>query len=140
MRVSGQATRDGTARVPLKYRKANDFRDIPVPAWLWQLVRTLPAGPLCPGDKLYMPYNATRHALRRAAAKAKIPPSFTAHSLRHAFASSLLAAGVPITDVAVWMGHRDIATTFATYSHLIPSAAPKAAAVLDAEFAAWSAQ
>lgn len=48
-----------------------------------------------------------------------------------------LARDVPITDVARWVGHRDISVTFTVYGHLIPSAAARAASVLDAEYAEW---
>jgi len=46
----------------------------------------------------------------------------TEHGLRHLFASALLSAGVPITDVSAWLGHRDIRITAAVYSHLMPDA------------------
>lgn len=65
-----------------------------------------------------------------------IAEGFTAHSLRHAFVSALLARGVPITDVAAWLGHREISVTYRVYGHLVPSAASRARAALDAEFAA----
>ena len=51
---------------------------------------------------------------------------------------TLLARNVPITDVAQWLGHRDINETYRTYGHLVPSAAARAVSVLDAEYAAWS--
>ncbi len=33
------------------------------------------------------------------------------YALRHFFASDCLAMGIPITDVAEWMGHRNINMT-----------------------------
>lgn len=74
--------------------------------------------------------NATR--------KAEIPEGFTPHSLRHAFASVMLGKGVPITDVAQWLGHRDVRVTYRIYGHLVPSAAARAIAVLDEEYAEWN--
>ena len=53
--------------------------------------------------------------------------------------SALLARGVPITDVAQWVGHKDINVTYAIYGHLVPNAADRAVSVLDAEYAEWSA-
>ena len=50
LRLACQATRDGSKRVALKHRKRGDHRDIPCPGWLWELVRALPEGPLCPGS------------------------------------------------------------------------------------------
>jgi integrase len=52
-----------------------------------------------------------------------IREGFTPHSLRHAFVSALLGRGVPITDAAQWVGHKDINVTYAIYGHLVPNAA-----------------
>ena len=52
--------------------------------------------------------------------------------------SALLSRGVPITDVAAWLGHRNINVTYATYGHLVPSSLTRAQEVLNAEYAEWS--
>jgi Phage integrase family len=39
------------------------------------------------------------------------------HSLRHSFASILIAAGTPITEVAGLLGHSSPAVTLRIYSH-----------------------
>lgn len=83
-------------------------------------------------------YKNYLYAFKREAKKAGIPAGFTPHSLRHAFVSALLTRGVAITDVARWVGHRNISVTYSIYSHLIPSAAAKAVSVLDAEYEDWS--
>ena len=70
--------------------------------------------------------------------RAGIQDGFTPHSLRHAFVSALLSHGVPITDVAAWLGHRNINVTYATYGHLVPSSLGRAQEVLNAEYAQWS--
>ena len=140
LRVSGQASRDGQKRLPLKHRKPGEFRDVPVPGWLWAMVADLPDGPLCPGNgRPYAVYRTALATFSRAAGKAGIPAEFTPHSLRHAFASALLARLVPITDLAAWLGHRSINTTYAIYGHLVPSASGRAVAALDAEYAEWAA-
>jgi integrase len=74
----------------------------------------------------------------RAAEAAGIAAGFTPHSLRHAYASAMLARGVQITELAHFLGHRDINVTHQVYGHLLPPAAKRAAAALDAEFAEWS--
>ena len=141
LRVSGQASRDGHRKVALKHRKPGEFRDVPVPGWLWDLVKDLPEGPLCPGNgRTYAVYASVHGTHQRAARRAGIPAGFTPHSLRHAFASALLARGVPITDVARWLGHRDINITYAIYSHFMPDAEDRAIGVLDAEYSEWSAE
>ncbi len=52
----------------------------------------------------------------------------------------MLGQGIQITDLAKWLGHRNINITYATYGHLLPSANDKAVKALDAEFADWSKQ
>jgi integrase len=50
----------------------------------------------------------------------------------------MLARGVQITELAHFLGHRDINVTHQVYGHLLPSAAKRAVAALDAEFTEWS--
>ncbi len=59
----------------------------------------------------YVQHRSYLKAFTQAAEAAGIPEGFTSDSLRHVFASSLLARGVPITDVAEWLGHRNIQVT-----------------------------
>ena len=66
-----------------------------------------------------------------------IPEGFTPHSLRHAYASAMLARGVQITELAHFLGHRDINMTHNIYGHLLPSAAKRAIAALNDEYAEW---
>jgi integrase len=140
LRVMWQATRDGTGKIPPKHRRRGDYRDVPVPSWLWEMVNDMPNGPLMPGSngKAYEPYSAVRKRFIHAAREASIPAGFTPHSLRHAYASAMLARGVQITELAMFLGHRDINTTHAVYGHLLPSAAKRAVAALNAEYAEWS--
>ena len=140
LRVTWQASRDGRKKMPLKHRKQGDYRDVPVPSWLWDMVKDLPDGPLCPGQgsRLFEPYVTVRRRFSRAAESAGIADGFTPHSLRHAYASTLLGNRVPLGDVAAWLGHQDVNTTYATYRHMLPEAPGRATAVLDTEFAEWS--
>ena len=142
LRLAGQTSRDGRGKVPLKHCKAGEYRDVPVPWWLWEKVTDLPGGPLCPGngDRRYAIYETVRREFQAAAKRAQIPAGFRPHSLRHAFASVMLARGIPITDVAQWLGHKDINETYRTYGHLVPNAAGRAVVALDAEYAEWSAE
>jgi integrase len=45
----------------------------------------------------------------------------TLHAARHAYASTLIAAGVSPKAVQTYMGHTSITTTFDLYGHLFPS-------------------
>jgi integrase len=99
----------------------------------------MPDGPLIPGNgRLFQLYGTIYFRFMRAADAAGIEDGFTPHSLRHAFASAMLARGVQITELAHFLGHRDINVTHQVYGHLLPSAAKRAVAALDAEFAEWS--
>jgi len=142
LRLNGQASRGGREKLPLKHRKAGEYRDVPVPAWLWEKVKDLPGGPLVPGngDRAYQAYKTVLRAFKNAAGDAGIPNGFRPHSLRHAFASTLLSRGVPITDVARWLGHKNINETYLTYSHFMPEAEDRAVSTLDAEYSEWSQQ
>ncbi|MFI2184989.1 tyrosine-type recombinase/integrase [Streptomyces sioyaensis] len=80
------------------------------------------------GGKGTMPTATTyayhfRKALKEAgltAADGK--PKYTPHCLRHFFASTALANGIPIHEVSHWLGHRSIKTTVDVYGHLVPGA------------------
>ena len=140
MRVMWQASRDGRSKAPLKHRKPGEYRDVPVPSWLWDMVKDAPDGPLMPGtnNKPYLLYQTFLRRFMRAAEVAGISGDFTPHSLRHAYASTMLRNGVPITELAHYLGHRSIEVTHRIYGHLLPSAVAVARTVLDTEFAEWS--
>jgi site-specific recombinase XerD len=49
------------------------------------------------------------------------------HNFRHTYITNLLEVGVPITEVATLVGHKDIQTTYNTYMHLADQTLKKAA-------------
>ncbi|MFB9239654.1 tyrosine-type recombinase/integrase [Plantactinospora siamensis] len=58
--------------------------------------------------------------------------SFTkTHALRHFFASSMLSRGVPITDLAAWLGHSSVEVTYKYYGHLMPDAPERGRSAID---------
>ena len=145
LRVFEQSAKDGRTVMPLKHRKAGEYRDIPVPSYVWDKVADLPVGYLFmtggisfQGGGRLPAYGTYLKSFVLHAGKAGIPAGFTPHSLRHSFVSALLARQVPITDVAKWLGHRNINVTYAVYGHLVPSAAGRAVAVLNSEYREWS--
>lgn len=140
--VSSKAHREDcvTRFIPLKHRGENEYRDIPTPAFLadeidthlrqWGTrtadgVETL----FAPRErgKRTMPTAATygyhfRKALTEAAiVKPDGSPKYTPHGLRHFFASTALAHGIPIHEVSRWLGHKSIKTTVDVYGHLVPA-------------------
>ena len=146
LRIFEQVAPDGRGTAPLKHRRAGEYREMPVPGYVQQaLARHVREqgtrdGFLFTGARVPFPMHRTYvKAFRYAAGLAGIPAGFTPHSLRHGYASALLSHGVPISDVAHWLGHRSIEVTFGTYGHLLPSGWETARVTLDAEYAAWSA-
>ncbi len=58
-------------------------------------------------------------------------PSSSIHSLRHTYASLLIADHTPLVVVAGNLGHAQVSTTSNIYSHVIASAEARAAEVMD---------
>lgn len=59
-----------------------------------------------------------------------LPPACV-HSLRHTYASLLIAEGTPLVVVSSNLGHAQVSTTSDIYSHVVASAEAKAAQVTD---------
>ena len=64
--------------------------------------------------------STVQKAFRRALLETPITKPATVHTLRHAFASHLLAAGTDIRQIQQLMGHRNLATTM-IYTHVMES-------------------
>jgi integrase len=126
LRVREQVSREG-GYGPLKGRRQGEYRDVPVPSWLWARVKDWADGYLFAG----VSYSAYRHRFASAVTGAGLPKDFAVHQLRHRFASLLLTNSVPITDVSKWLGHRDINVTHQIYSHLVPESWDRAREVLE---------
>lgn len=69
-------------------------------------------------------------ALKLATRKAGLHKRVTAHTLRHSFATNLLAAGASITQVQELLGHNSVETT-QVYLHCIPQFASTITSPLD---------
>lgn len=61
-------------------------------------------------------YNSLNALVRRLRRETGL--NFTAHTLRHSFATALLRRGVRVEVVQYLMGHASFATTSDTYAHL----------------------
>ncbi len=61
-------------------------------------------------------------------------PRVRFHDLRHTAASLLIAAGVPLVEVSMLLGHSELRVTADLYSHLQQQTAAKAASDMDALF------
>ncbi|PKW18983.1 tyrosine-type recombinase/integrase [Saccharopolyspora spinosa] len=53
------------------------------------------------------------------------------HALRHTFASTILAGGVTIRELAEYLGRKDPRFTLRVYTHMLPSSRNRARAAID---------
>ncbi|WP_257155749.1 tyrosine-type recombinase/integrase [Streptomyces sp. Ru87] len=132
---------DGRTRQParLKHRKPGEFRECPLPSTVREslLAHAQAAGVGATGylirsqRSLYWGHSTMQYQWWLALKKAGITRKLNPYSLRHFFASNCLSKGVPITDVAEWMGHSNINMTFKIYRHLMPASVGRAARLLN---------
>jgi integrase len=118
-------------------------RDVPVPKFLQEAIaRHLSELGLADSDVLCRTPRSTllrrdyyNREIWKPALAAELPADATFHDLRHTFASTALAQGVPISEVSRWLGHKSITTTVDLYGHLVPEASGRACDALDRAFA-----
>ncbi|MFC9546976.1 tyrosine-type recombinase/integrase [Streptomyces sp. NPDC056956] len=138
-RITEQIEGKTRERAPLKHRKLGEFRETPMP---WTVRESLlryekEYGTDANGYLLrtqrspYWAHTTLEYQWGAAKKRAGIARRLTTYSLRHFFASNCLARGIPITDVAEWMGHRNINMTFKIYRHLMPASIGRAAKLLN---------
>jgi hypothetical protein len=65
--------------------------------------------------------------LKKRAKAAGVTKRTFPHNFRHTYITLMLESGVPITEVASLVGHKDIQTTYDTYMHLADQTLKKAA-------------
>lgn len=65
--------------------------------------------------------------LKRRAITAGVLKRTFPHNFRHSYITHMLEAGVPITEVASLVGHKDIQTTYENYMHLADKTLQRAA-------------
>jgi integrase len=81
------------------------------------------------GDGEHMDPDTFSTGFRRAAASAGLEGA-RLHDLRHAFATTLLRAGVNVKVVSEALGHERTAFTMDTYAHVLPTMGKQAAAAI----------
>jgi integrase len=150
--VSSQANRGDrrTTFVPLKHRAEGEYRDIPIAPFMdeeidahlerWEPIPVIfkdKAGKDRQLDVFFAPrergkgimptattygYHFKKACKGAGLVDANGKPKYTPHALRHFFASTALANGIPIHEVSRWLGHKSIKTTVDIYGHLVPGA------------------
>ncbi|MFJ8930634.1 tyrosine-type recombinase/integrase [Streptomyces sp. NPDC102364] len=67
----------------------------------------------------------------KKAAEAAGTPHFTPKSFRHYFVSEAIHNGIPLFEVAAWVGHRTTRTTELVYGHLVRQAMERGAQTME---------
>ncbi|MFE7810814.1 tyrosine-type recombinase/integrase [Streptomyces sp. NPDC057433] len=123
----------------LKHRKVGEFREVPLPRSVREAIEryeekhgTTREGYLLRGPSGYFTEPMERRRVHALFDKLPVMDGMGMYGFRHYFASNALGNGIPITDVAEWMGHKSIEETYRTYRHLMPGSITKAARILDA--------
>ncbi|WP_336629975.1 MULTISPECIES: tyrosine-type recombinase/integrase [unclassified Microbacterium] len=116
-----RAQSDGYAEKAPK--SARGRRTVPLVARAHEIAQTWASGK---GPAVYLATSATGLQLRgsyfrRAVAWTKTSPDHTIHDLRHYAASSWLRQGIPINQVAAWLGD-DPRTVLKVYAHVLGEA------------------
>jgi len=76
------------------------------------------------------PVKSIKNAFRRAVKDAGLGKEVTPHVLRHTAASWMAEAGVPMSEIAAVLGHRDSRTTERVYARMSPEYLQKAVRAL----------
>ncbi len=71
-----------------------------------------------PPQRFHIHESVLQKAIHAATRKARIAKPVGPHTLRHCFATDLLAAGYDIRTVQELLGHKDVATTM-IYTHVL---------------------
>ena len=117
----------------LDVTKNGSRREIPIDNTLEEMFNRLPRGL----ESVYVftdprtgePYKSVQTSFETALRKAEIR-DFRFHDLRHTFASHLVMAGVDLTSVREFLGHKTLTMTI-RYAHLAPGHKRRAINMLD---------
>ncbi len=77
----------------------------------------------------HVPKGSVQQAFRKAYLESGITKKVSVHSLRHAYATHLLEAGVGLLQIQKWLGHSSPSTT-TIYAHLTKQSTQSSAAVV----------
>ena len=123
----------------LKFRKAGEFRDIPLPEYVSEAIDkhvaehgTTSDGYLFQGRKYKLVVRRSyQEDFQRAAARAGCRRSASRTHYATSTPPPRLPEGIPITEVSRWLGHKSIEVTHQIYGHLVPSSFDRARTALD---------
>jgi integrase len=97
--------------------------------------KTMPSGVFPSLERTALEERNVRHVFTRMLEKAELR-QIRIHDLRHSYATHLLQAGAPITDVSRQLGHADASITLRVYARCLPDSTQRDVDRLDDEVAA----
>ena len=126
--------------VHVRQGKRNQDRYVPLPQrtlahlrWYWSQHRhpvwLFPGRHESTGPEP-MDKSGVQRAFRAALKESKLQKPATVHTLRHAYATHLLEAGVNLRLIQSYLGHRSLVST-AIYTHITPASEARAKVVID---------
>ncbi|MFD5663264.1 tyrosine-type recombinase/integrase, partial [Streptomyces hirsutus] len=112
-RVTEQVHSSTHQLAKLKHRKEGEFREVPLPRTVKDAIERFADEHGATEDGYLLrepkgPFSEPNERYRVAKLFKALPPTegVGMYSFRHFFASNALSHGIPITDVADWMGHK----------------------------------
>ena len=118
--LAGQDRGADRVGILVDLKTASSARDVPMPDFVREaIVEHAERFKLGDNDVLGRTAKGTlfrrdyhdRYVWKPAGQAVGLMPDTTFHDLRHTFASTALAEGVPISEVSRWRGHKSITTT-----------------------------
>ncbi|GCD99835.1 tyrosine-type recombinase/integrase [Embleya hyalina] len=141
IKVKSRAVLVDYTKTAASYGRETPFPDLAKAVLLKHVEDNVPAsrpvifvssrGNLIRRDAFYKTWNKARKAVG-------LPEDFRFHDLRHTFVSTALAAGAPLSEVSLWVGHASEAETEGTYKHQVAGSAASGRRFLDNVFSITS--
>ena len=141
LRINHQVLKANTP-APLKHRKPEEFREIPVADFLYEKIINHAEvysigedGFLCPGKSAPHPHRPTYYEdFRDGVGAAELPEGFVFHWLRHDFAARCIQDKMPLPQPARIMGYKNSMITERVYWHLLQGSVASARQMLNQQY------
>lgn len=110
----------GTSTVVVEHTKTRQVRTVAIPDVLVTALREARRGQLASGHpSQFVCTDASGIPISRERVAHAVPKGIRLHDIRHAHATILIDAGVPITEISRRLGHSSAVTTAGIYAHAL---------------------